>query len=682
MKTKDGILIFSFLTLFATTSLAQWERLKQPSFPEVGYLNAIDGILYAGTNAGGLYSSPDGGTTWTRFDNIKEDNITAVQKSEGYLWVSLYNDYIQYSDNNGVSWNQIENYDLYSPGFIDVHGADTLYVANSSGLYITYDRGKTIAKKITSSNGLPDDWVFKTLKRHDTLWALTNGGASYSLNEGTSWTTVVGPGGVATEAANTIAFNGGKIYLVTNTGLYVSSDKAKTWVNRSTDLSDNQYYDIEFSGTTLYLGSTGGVYKCTSEGGPWKNVFSSTDATNYGIFGSDLLMFNSTLYVATGPQGIYKTTNGGTSWLPTYDGIYAVDIRSMEYVSNTLFVGDKNSFFYTSTNDGTTINIATTLGGTVTFTKYNPFTKKLFVKDRYGVSIYDPGTMTLLSSAYANGSESVEVEDIAFYGDTVVALNGQTLYMYTGASGIFQKWVDLPGGSDFSKVFIYKDTLLVAQQQTSNMYLSNIKNISFSSVSLPIRYGGTWTVTEMKSSGNKIYASNYVGLFSSETGGRSWKEEIGPFSGSDCEGVEVWGTHVFVPGYQVIYHSPDGGNTWENFSDGLHTSRINCLKYGNGYLFAGSAGAGVWRYKLNGVVTALQEPMYLEGRVADVYPNPSKEAIYLKNVPANEDFEILTLEGVRILEGKWQQLPISVVDLPKGVFVVRTNSSVLRFVKE
>src|ERR1051325_194214 len=104
MRVKAFLLFFIGSLLASLGVVAQWERLKQPAFPDVNYLTEIEGVLYAGATSGGLYFSTDVGVTWSRFDNLKETGVNGVQKAGGFLWVSLQDNRLYYSSDDGASW--------------------------------------------------------------------------------------------------------------------------------------------------------------------------------------------------------------------------------------------------------------------------------------------------------------------------------------------------------------------------------------------------------------------------------------------------------------------------------------------------------------------------------------------------------------------------------------------------
>ncbi|MAE71129.1 MAG: hypothetical protein CME06_11770 [Gemmatimonadetes bacterium] len=118
--------------------------------------------------------------------------------------------------------------------------------------------------------------------------------------------------------------------------------------------------DIEFNpsdGNTVYAGAaTGGVFKSTDKGNTWASIFDDQAALSCGDIAVDP---NSTqvLYVGTGEAngghnnfpggGVYKSTDGGTSWtlkgLETTASIGRVAVDPAN--SNRIFVGAVGSYF-------------------------------------------------------------------------------------------------------------------------------------------------------------------------------------------------------------------------------------------------------------------------------------------------------------------------------------------------
>ncbi|MEY4927336.1 MAG: hypothetical protein RI894_1772, partial [Bacteroidota bacterium] len=130
----------------------------------------------------------------------------------------------------------------------------------------------------------------------------------------------------------------------------------------------NRVYSPQGSPTIIYAaGSAGGLFKTTNSGGDWENVTDGIGVPGLGI--NDMIADPSdpvnTLYIATGylglvfepatsyGAGIYKTTNGGTTWIlcaSTANALYTKLLIAKDG-TNTIIYGLTMDKLYKTTDD-------------------------------------------------------------------------------------------------------------------------------------------------------------------------------------------------------------------------------------------------------------------------------------------------------------------------------------------
>ena len=147
--------------------------------------------------------------------------------------------------------------------------------------------------------------------------------------------------------------------VVANQSIFKSTDGGITWVDKYHIVSiRNNVYDICFvDSTTGFAGCNNGkILKTTNGGDTWDSLF-VPDIT-YAI--TKIHFFNAnlgfTLCTKSCSTIIYKTTNGGTSWIST--ATFSTAFEAMDFYSPTTGIATANAGYLYYTTDGATWNKA------------------------------------------------------------------------------------------------------------------------------------------------------------------------------------------------------------------------------------------------------------------------------------------------------------------------------------
>jgi len=157
-------------------------------------------------------------------------------------------------------------------------------------------------------------------------------------------------------------------------GVYKTIDSGETWSPTGVMFDQAIVYDLEIDQNapdTVYaatrrpstLTSGGGVYKTTNGGTSWTPANTGlseevVDDTNYGIYIYDLAIDpnnSDILYLASHGLGVYKSTNAGSSWVQKKSGLTDLSTRSVVIDpsnSNNVYVGTWHSTGVFKSTDG------------------------------------------------------------------------------------------------------------------------------------------------------------------------------------------------------------------------------------------------------------------------------------------------------------------------------------------
>jgi len=175
--------------------------------------------VYAGSE-GGVYSSHDGGASWST--GLPGHTVRAVLVGPGSARVFAGAERLYRSDDGGKTW-------LYSGITRPISalvqggaGSQTVYAAGAGRAWVSRDgRRWTLIRK-----GLPDDLAINSLAMNGAIvYAATSQGVWQWANG--VWAPLRG---LPAKAATGVAVSNGRIVaLVTDDGLYASSDGGQTW---------------------------------------------------------------------------------------------------------------------------------------------------------------------------------------------------------------------------------------------------------------------------------------------------------------------------------------------------------------------------------------------------------------------------------------------------------------------
>src|SRR5262249_39142445 len=220
-----------------------------------------------------LYRTTDGGETWVGSPSSLHASVVitfAVDSATSVVYAGTQSDGVFTSRDRGATWTPTAALRAAAVNAIAVAPDGTVYVGSSAGLYRSSDGGTS--------------WI--DLQLSFTVFALAVDPASGSL--------YVSGGGPFSSA------------------FLMSADGGQTW--NGTGLAEAAT-SIAFSQSVLYVGSNRGVFKRVA-GGPLQ---ATTGSAGHAVVQSVLsISVNpndaNQLYVGTAGNGLFYSTNGGTSW--------------------------------------------------------------------------------------------------------------------------------------------------------------------------------------------------------------------------------------------------------------------------------------------------------------------------------------------------------------------------------
>ena len=341
---------------------------------------------------------------------------------------------------------------------------------------------------------------------------------------------------------------------------------------------------------TVYIGAAaGGIWKTTNGGASWVNLTDNLPTLSYGAIaidpnspnnvyaGAGEILYNFSTVVYNG-QGLYKSTDAGNTWTQITNGFGNVthfgDLEVSPHNSNTIFAALGSGYYYTGnlSNEG----IWRSTDGGINWTK------TLFVVDAFDVIVH-PTNAAQVYAACGGG-----VTGSGFYISFDAGANwSQSNTGLPAANTILRMQISISNSSPSTIYGVVYDN-----SGTPKAYKSTNGGLSWGQISagtqLGGNYGSGWSdqggydlcIAVNPTNANQVFIGN-IELHQSTNGSTfSPKRISGGTTAWDCPSHTDLHRIVFSPSNSSvvyigcdggIYKSTDAGNNWSSANNGIET---------------------------------------------------------------------------------------------------------------
>jgi hypothetical protein len=156
------------------------------------------------------------------------------------------------------------------------------------------------------------------------------------------WIQTAAPLGLTTSS---FAVMGTTLFAGTSGGVYRTTDNGTLWTVMNSGLTDSTINSLAIVGSTLFAATPMGVFRSTNGG-------SSSWSISLSVWYTGALVSNSTaLFVGTSGRGVFLSTNEGASWTGVNSGLTDSSVMCLAAGGSNLFAGTQQGVFR-STSSG------------------------------------------------------------------------------------------------------------------------------------------------------------------------------------------------------------------------------------------------------------------------------------------------------------------------------------------
>lgn len=471
-----------------------------------------------------------------------------------------------------------------------------------------------------------------------TLWLSSLlDGVSISTDNGYSWTTK--KNGLGSNTAWGCFKVDGRIYVITSSGMYYTTDNGDNWTICSETTRGLEIYSFLHFGSRFVIGTNSrGVYTSDDGGATWTQNAQIGD----GKAIPGMITLDGKIYAAAGHGGVYVSADSGTTWTQNSVGLETSSLNNIVISGSRFFASSREGLYYSDDTCKTWIKFTepelkknnwfvqamdeyviagsqfegllfSTNNGT-SWAKWNDGVHNLNVnsfiesngKTLAGMSIMGVSSTTDNGASWANtrtGLPNYPVVALGKNNDELVASVYSYGLYYSGNGG--QSWA------------MRSDTLLL--QNTYAIIHSSLINAIFAGTSqegvfMSRDNGITWedvngelqdkSIRQFYEKDGKYYMATTYGVYKIQftiASGVQWSILSPEVFEIGTNSIDISGSHIFVATDEGMAVSHDDGATWTKIYDYFFGGAVNYVTTIGSTQFACTARGGVFVSNDNGV---------------------------------------------------------------------------------
>lgn len=295
-------------------------------------------IIYVATNDY-IYKTRDAGQTWTNLSKgMSHSRVISMAIDPDYpatVYAGTKGDAVYKSYDGGQRWvsqrtglDSVTISSVVNQFVFDPADNNRIFAATTMGIFETTNSGEAWTKRM---DGMKEVLMVVTLcldpTRPSIMYAGTSGGVYKSVDRAAHWEKVnnglVPPEIIKSSRALGVtaiqvdAYEPDTVYAATLSGLYKSTDAAKSWTRIGQSLQDQMIISMLLDRTrrgVIYLTGRDGIHRSEDGGLTWK-------ALNAGLATLNVRSLTQSqidprlFYTGTNGSGLYRSIDRGVTWV-------------------------------------------------------------------------------------------------------------------------------------------------------------------------------------------------------------------------------------------------------------------------------------------------------------------------------------------------------------------------------
>ena len=568
---------------------ATWSPVLSATWPGAKGLVKIGTSLFATTTTG-TYRSDDSGITWVNKSTV---NGYCIASNSTTIFVGTVGSILRSTD-NGETWTSIPVQGVFVPSLLAV--GNTIYAGGiNSGVVRSTDDGLTFEAYNGGTEHM--DWaqIYSIAQVGPDIYAGSNGYGIFKLNTTTDvWS--VCPGTATYITISAITGDASAIIAVANNGVCGSTDAGANWTDVSGNGMDvstqNNVGAAVMTSSGIFVGTFGGIYKTTNSGTSWAR--SDEGIHCQSIKPPSIVSLGTDIFTGTSYGGVFRSSDLGQTWTNVSNGLSLneyTDYATPKFVgvnATTLFSGA-----YMSSDAGATWTLHNSPGkvGNLPWIVQDGVLLTLDANNGIYRST-DNGATWVLNPLGIVGSLCSDGTTLYLTNPPVVAMDPFLYYSNDAGATWIQSTLNTPGYSNpYGNIYFTGNSMLFISAQ-SGMYegqgIWRSTNHGVSWTRVLANYGGTrLTFGENVMYVSGVYTNPNNGnqtpaMYKSENDGLTWTnliylenslEATLTASGSNVFAATATYSYGYVTDSKIMMSSDKCG-TWTDISDGWLLNKV------------------------------------------------------------------------------------------------------------